>query len=124
MKFVKKSWGNELWFENNEMYCGKLLVVRPGEWSSRGKFHYHKIKDETFFIVDGTLRLDIADDDGKVKKLILLENDSVRIKPEVRHRFTAQSTKVCKFVEVSTTHSDDDSYRCWWDDEKQTWVED
>jgi len=28
-------------------------------WSSKGKFHYHKVKDETFLVVSGSLRLDV-----------------------------------------------------------------
>ncbi len=43
---VEKTWGSELWFANNDMYCGKLLTVNVDKWSSEGKFHYHKIKDE------------------------------------------------------------------------------
>ena len=43
--YVKKTWGFELWFANTAEYCGKLLVVEHGKWSSEGKFHYHEIKD-------------------------------------------------------------------------------
>ena len=41
----------------------------------------------------------------------------------VKHRFTAGSVYPCKFIEASTTHSDDDSYRCEWDKEKHEWKE-
>ena len=71
---VVKSWGTELWFANNKKYCGKLLTVIPDIWSSNGKFHYHKIKDETFFIIEGMLWLEIADNKtGEYRKLLLYQ---------------------------------------------------
>ncbi len=110
-KFVSKSWGYEEWFENNDMYCGKLLTVVKHQWSSKGKYHYHKIKDETFYVIEGTLLLHIFDDNEKIPIPVKLnKGDSYRIKPNVFHRFTS-ATNECKFIEVSTTHSDDDSYR-------------
>jgi mannose-6-phosphate isomerase-like protein (cupin superfamily) len=105
-KMVSKSWGYEEWFVNNDLYCGKRLTVFKDQYSSKGKFHYHKIKDETFFVIKGTLRIEL--DIGPPK--ILNEGDSYRIKPNQYHRFTSE-TDECKFIEVSTTHSDDDSYR-------------
>lgn len=118
---VKKSWGWELWFDNNDEYCGKLLYVRKGEWSSHGRYHYHKNKLETFFVVDGMLRLDYVTDDGEFKSVILKNNESFRVERNVKHRFTALSNQGCKFIETSTTHDDDDSYRCEFVDEK--WIE-
>ena len=120
MKYVEKTWGYELWFENNEMYCGKFLSVGYGEWSSKGNFHYHPVKDETFIITYGTLLLQIGDERGVIEDLILPAQTSFRIKPGVKHRFTAISNEGCEFVEVSTTHDDDDTIRCFWD--VQYWV--
>jgi mannose-6-phosphate isomerase-like protein (cupin superfamily) len=109
-KYIEKTWGYELWFENNEMYCGKLLYVKEGEWSSKGKFHYHKIKDETFIVVEGTLLLDIVRDNGGYDRLVLPPETSFRVRPEVLHRFSSITPPGCKFIEVSTTHSDEDTY--------------
>jgi len=121
---VVKSWGTELWFVNVDKYCGKVLLVYPQKWSSNGKFHYHKVKDETFYIVQGILWLDIADEkSGEYQRLVLYENDSYRVMPGVKHRFTAGSEYPCKFIEVSTKHSDEDSYRCEWDSDKNEWKE-
>jgi mannose-6-phosphate isomerase-like protein (cupin superfamily) len=118
-----KNWGKEEWFENNELYCGKVLTVNAGQWSSHGKFHYHKIKDETFYIMTGELVLDV-EVDGVIKRLVLVPGSSYRVKPGVKHRFTASNIQLeCKFIEVSTTHSDDDSYRCYWSHDEQGWVE-
>jgi mannose-6-phosphate isomerase-like protein (cupin superfamily) len=107
---VKKYWGSEIWFENNSKYCGKLLKVYQKQWSSKGLFHYHKVKDETFFVIEGTLRIHIVDKKGEIVPIVLQTGESYRIKPLVKHRFTA-ITKICKFIEVSTHHEDDDSFR-------------
>ena len=119
---MEKLWGNEIWFANNEMYCGKLITIEPGEISSKGNFHYHEIKDETFFVVQGILLLDIADETGGYERVTLFENDSYRLMPGFKHRFSAGSEVPCKFVEASTTHREDDSYRCYYDKEKEEWI--
>jgi mannose-6-phosphate isomerase-like protein (cupin superfamily) len=118
-----KSWGKELWFENNEKYCGKLLTIYHGYWSSKGKFHYHKIKDETFYVIFGSLHLDV-EIDGVIRSLTLDPHSSFRVKPNIKHRFTCAGGLFCQFIEVSTNHQDSDSYRCYWDYKKQKWVED
>lgn len=107
---VTKPWGRELIFENNNTYCGKEIMIFRGFTSSGGKYHYHKIKDETFYSINGALRLDIIDEHNVEVSIMLRQGDSYRIKPGVRHRFSAL-TEVCIFIEVSTHHSDEDSYR-------------
>jgi len=107
--YVDKSWGGELWFMNNDLYCGKELHVYKDRTSSGGKFHYHKIKDETFYILIGVLSLDYFMADSKVLNALLSKGDSFRIHPYIRHRFTALH-RDCRFIEVSTHHEDGDSY--------------
>ncbi len=111
-KYIKKSWGWELWFDNNELYCGKVLFIEKDKWSSKRKYHYHKLKTETFLIIEGTLILDWIDENNRVHTETLKNYNSFRIESHVKHRFTTQSKNGCKFIEVSTTHSDNDSYRC------------
>jgi len=108
---VEKTWGYELWFINSSLYCGKLLSIDKGKWSSEGRYHYHKIKDETFFIIEGALILDWIDEDNRVHTKSLSKFKSFRIKPGIKHRFTTNSKDGCKFVEASTKHRDEDSYR-------------
>ena len=121
-KIFQKSWGSELWFANTDQYCGKRLIVESDKWSSKGNFHYHKIKDETFFIVDGVLQLEIADDNGEVEMILLYRNSSYRVLPGVKHRFTSALSINCKFIEASTNHDDKDSYRCYYNEEKGEWI--
>lgn len=120
--FVEKSWGWEIWFANTPEYCGKLLHVDPDHWSSEGKFHYHEIKDETFFITSGNLFLDIAKENGEYERYTLKEKDSFRIIPGIKHRFASATSKPCEFVEASTHHEDSDSYRCFYDKEEKDWI--
>jgi mannose-6-phosphate isomerase-like protein (cupin superfamily) len=129
-KFIPKKWGHEIWFANvNEKsvnYCGKELFVKHEIWSSDGAYHYHKVKDETFFIVDGYLQLDWVDsyvDIDHFRSEILGPGESFRVKPLVKHRFTSASIDGCKFIEASTFHSDDDSYRCRWNEEEGRWID-
>ena len=47
---VPKGCGEELIIENNEMYCGKLLIFKKG---CKFSMHYHLIKDETWYVDKG-----------------------------------------------------------------------
>ena len=119
-----KSWGIEKWIHNDveSGYCMKTILVYQDYWSSKGKFHYHKLKDETFLVVYGTLKLDV-EVDGVIRQLHLGPWESYRVKPGMRHRFTSAGTS-CKFIEASTTHREEDSYRCYWDHVAQQWIDD
>ena len=53
---VPKEWGSEYWIVNNDLYCGKLLTL---EKNKRCSVHYHKNKDETFYILEGKIKLEL-----------------------------------------------------------------
>ncbi len=120
---VVKPWGYEEIFENNEQYCGKLLTVGD-RWSSNGKFHFHQIKDETFFVNSGILILDIITNYREVisvprhkrhvhfdiQEKILYPGMSERISPFTPHRFKSNNASLAKFIEVSTHSSVDDNH--------------
>ena len=58
----EKGWGYELWIVNNDLYCGKILHFNKGKKCS---WHYHKIKQETFYVQKGKLKIWYGyDDDG------------------------------------------------------------
>lgn len=50
LQFVPKKWGYERWIVNNDLYCGKILFFVKDH---RCSFHYHKIKQETFYVQEG-----------------------------------------------------------------------
>ena len=47
---VPKGWGEEIIIENNENYCGKVLVFNKG---CKFSMHYHMKKDETWYVEQG-----------------------------------------------------------------------
>ena len=122
-KRVEKSWGYELWFANTARYCGKKLFVKHNMWSSEGRYHYHKLKDETFFVIDGVLKLDYVTYNNEFKTIILRKDEAFRVEQLIKHRFTALRPEGCTFIEASTTHRDSDSYRCVYDEETKRWIE-
>jgi len=108
IKFVPKGWGFEKWIVNNEEYCGKLLYFAKGKKCS---WHYHKLKDETFYIQSGTIKLLYSDDDDieKANEITLKKGDNFHIYRGLRHQMIAlEDTELFEF---STQHFDSDSIR-------------
>ena len=96
-----KLWGYEEWIVNRPEYCGKRLVLHRG-W--QGSLHYHKVKDETFYVEHGRVRLEV----GTIIKE-LGPGDSQHIPKLTEHRFCGLLDSV--IFEFSTLHCDDDTYR-------------
>ena len=97
-------WGYELWIENNEKYCNKLLILNKGFESS---WHYHERKDETFVILEGRVLLTFANNpDAPTQTIILNPGDKFRLKPKVVHTFKSLTSK-STVMEVSTTDDGD-----------------
>ncbi|MEK6946327.1 MAG: cupin domain-containing protein, partial [Nanoarchaeota archaeon] len=93
-------WGYELWIENNEKYCNKLLILNKGFESS---WHYHERKDETFIILEGKVSLTYANSkDTPTQTIILNPGDKFRLKPGVVHTFKSLVSK-STVMEISTT---------------------
>lgn len=97
----KKVWGREEWIVNTDKYCGKILELNKGY---RCSMHYHKNKDETFYILGGEVLLELNGSSRVMKK-----GDIQRIEPWIKHRFTG--LKKSKIIEFSTHHEEEDSYR-------------
>ncbi len=122
VEFHQKGWGYERWMANSELYCGKLLVVFVG---LRCSIHYHKLKDETFYIQDGIIRMRVWDEVWEPPEIAIWEEipnpehcseflmsggDRLVIPPNTPHQFIGvhgDST----IIEISTQHFEDDSYR-------------
>lgn len=101
IKIVPKEWGQEEWIVNNEKYCGKKMLIKQGYYCS---YHMHKIKEETFYILDGELELI---HEGKYLKV--RTGETLHLKPGEYHSFRA--LKNTTFFEFSTQHLDEDNYR-------------
>jgi mannose-6-phosphate isomerase-like protein (cupin superfamily) len=106
---IEKPWGFENRWAINEKYLGKILHINRGH---RLSLQYHKIKDETIYVLSGVLSLHLEH-----SVATLAEGESYRIRPGVVHRFEAPEggTDVV-LIEVSTPEIDDvvrleDDYR-------------
>jgi quercetin dioxygenase-like cupin family protein len=108
VKVVQKGWGYEKWICNSKDYCGKLLFFNKGKRSS---FHYHKLKDETFYIQSGKVLLKHSNSDKieEVDEIILNTGDSFHIDNRLRHQIVA--LEETELIEFSTEHFDSDSHR-------------
>ncbi len=102
IKKVPKKWGEEMWLVNNGLYCGKLLFLKKNATCS---YHYHKIKQETFYVPDGEVVLTI---EGKDYILDPYARPKT-IMPGEKHKFFGLKKSV--IIEVSTHHSDNDVFR-------------
>jgi len=108
IKYVPKGWGFEKWIVNNSEYCGKLLYFVKGK---RCSWHYHILKDETFYIQSGKVLLKYNDLDeiDDAKEIILGPGDKFHIYRGLRHQiFALEDTELFEF---STQHFDTDSIR-------------
>jgi mannose-6-phosphate isomerase-like protein (cupin superfamily) len=93
-KIVEKTWGSEEWIVNNEIYCGKILNLNK---NYRCSLHYHKNKDEHFYILTGLVKMEL---EGKI--FIMNPGDDIHIFPGKKHWFTG--IKNSKIIEFSTHH--------------------
>lgn len=124
---IPKLWGYERIIVNNDLYCSKKLTVLPN--GNACSIHYHKKKDETFFVTQGELLMEIyrplpgfelrrdsgipltmSDFDRPIFKKLQQGSGPIRIRPYVAHRFWAKNV-VCEFDETSTPDDPADSYR-------------
>jgi len=120
--FVPKGWGFEKWIVNKPEYCGKLLYIVKDK---RCSLHYHKLKDEVFYVQSGLLKIYYSDDPrmeniakwkesfGDYKNFcetaILKPGDNFHVPPGRYHQLVGlQDTELFEF---STEHKDTDSYR-------------
>ena len=97
-------WGYELWIENNEKYCSKLLILNKGFESS---WHYHERKDETFAVLEGQVSLTYANGaDAPSQTIVLKKGEKFRLQPGVVHTFKSLTQKSI-VMEISTTDDND-----------------
>jgi len=115
IKFVSKGWGYEKWIANSPLYCGKLLFIAKGKKCS---WHYHKLKDEVFYIQSGAIELAYGWDEDKrlSKTTTLIQGDKFQIQGDKFHvpvglKHQMFALKDTELFEFSTQHFDSDSNR-------------
>jgi D-lyxose ketol-isomerase len=132
MKFIRKVWGSEeIW--HNEDFCVKEMKL---EQCAECSIHFHAIKKEMFIAICGAIRIELWDqlpvamqfaksgvmlpakkcgiDLAKPDKVILLgsypKTQFIYIDNYVPHRFIGLS-EINVFIEASTYDDPHDSYR-------------
>ena len=108
MKHVDKGWGWERWIVNCEEYCGKLLFFKKDKKCS---WHYHKLKDEVFYLQKGLMIVKFSDKDDldSAEEITLKPGENFHVYRGLRHQMIALEDS--ELFEFSTQHFDSDSYR-------------
>ena len=74
-------------------------------------WHYHKLKDEVFYVQSGRLVVRYSEDDdlNRADSIVLTPGDNFHVYRGLRHQMEAlEDTELFEF---STQHFDSDSYR-------------
>lgn len=100
-KKVEKPWGYELIWAHTERYVGKILHIHKAESLS---YQYHRVKDETIYLLRGLMELEIGNERGRERKR-LEPGACIHIGPGTRHRMMA--LEECEVLEVSTPELED-----------------
>mgnify|MGYP001576208925 CR=1 FL=1 len=107
VQVISKAWGEEWIFAAHPLYAGKLLRVLPRRQSS---LHRHVVKDETFLVLAGELRVQL----GATARgfLRLVPGDALRVPQGSWHRFgNADRNSMTIVVEASTADNSADNER-------------
>jgi mannose-6-phosphate isomerase-like protein (cupin superfamily) len=108
VRIVPKGWGREVWIANNELYCGKILEIKQGK---RCSLHYHKIKNESFYLRSGRLLVRVKEnaDSAVVEEFEMKPGDCMDVPSGLVHQMEALEDS--ELYEFSTQHFDSDSRR-------------
>lgn len=104
VKHVPKPWGHETIWAHSDSYVGKILHIEAGQALS---VQYHNAKDETVYLLSGTLIYRIWEhgEHGAATDVDLKLGQAFRITPHTIHQMEAVTD--CDVLEVSTPHLDD-----------------
>ena len=99
---VEKPWGYEVIFAHTEWYAGKILCIRSRR---RLSLQHHCAKDETLFLLDGEVELELEVGGGQSLSRRMGSDQSYRVRPGQIHRLAALTD--ARVLEVSTPELDD-----------------
>ncbi len=106
---VKKGWGFEIVWANNEKYCGKLLVFEKA--GAKTSLVFHKEKAKSWFVNAGKFKIRFIDvATGEPKEAILDEGKTVDFGPLGPHQVEALVDGSIIF-EVGTADYVEDRFR-------------
>ena len=99
---VEKPWGYELIWAHTGRYTGKILHIHAGHALS---YQFHRVKEETIYVLSGTLLLHWSDDDSPARVEEFGPGGVFHVRTGLRHRFEAVGE--VELLEVSTPELDD-----------------
>jgi mannose-6-phosphate isomerase len=100
---VAKPWGHETIWAVTDRYVGKILHINAGHELS---VQYHNRKDETIYLLSGTIAFRIGKNGGEVlEDVMLTPGESFHVTPGTIHQMAAVTD--CDVLEVSTPELDD-----------------
>tara|TARA_R110001599_G_scaffold294545_4_gene498538 strand:+ start:644 stop:1096 length:453 start_codon:yes stop_codon:yes gene_type:complete len=103
---IEKDWGYELIYQNNELYCCKLLFIKSKQSCS---YHLHLTKHETLLVMSGVLEIDTTQ--NKIKRTYQVkQGEAFIVAPGFIHSLRA-TTESVTLIESSTPSYDTDSIR-------------
>jgi mannose-6-phosphate isomerase-like protein (cupin superfamily) len=106
---VKKGWGFEIVFANNEKYCGKLLVFERA--GAKTSLVFHKEKSKSWFVNAGKFKITYIDiTSGETKEAVLEEGKTVDFGSLGPHQLEALAPGSIIF-EVGTADYVEDRFR-------------
>ncbi len=101
-KRTEKPWGYELLVAHTPKYAGKVIFVKKGD---RLSLQYHRKKDESTYVFQGKVAVEIENSDGKLEPHAFKQGEYFRIPPMTKHRLAALEDST--LFEVSTPELDD-----------------
>lgn len=103
VRHVPKPWGHETIWAANELYVGKILHIKAGH---RLSVQYHNVKDETVYLLSGTLKYWMQlEGSDTLCDVHLTVGQAYRVTPGTIHSMEAVTD--CDVLEASTPHLDD-----------------
>ncbi len=103
----EKKWGREEWIINHSKYCLKFLYFDKDRSFS---MHFHRDKEETWTVDEGIFLFKYIDTkDATHHEKIIKRGDIIHIVPLLPHQLICLEKG--RIIEVSTYHSEEDSYR-------------
>ena len=97
-KIISKSWGEEIIWAKTERYAAKFLKIKNNMKLDK---QYHNHKEETVYVLYGTLTIEIGEEKKHVKK-----GQSFHITPGKIHRYCTEFGEVDVIV-VSNSELED-----------------
>lgn len=97
-----KPWGTETLIAKTDTYIGKVLRMKAGH---RGGLQFHQLKEETFYLYEGTALVTADDGSGHLITRGMFAGDSYHIPPGAVHQVEAVTD--CVLFECSTPHFED-----------------